>query len=683
MGCPAAGCTGYELDADLDFDTDGDGSADSGDDYWNDGAGWAPIQTGSSTFGATFDGNGRTISSLFINRANIDDVGLFGNAGSASVIRNTGLPSVNVTGSTWVGGLVGYNRAGEITASYATGSVTGTGSNVGGLVGYSNTVGTTTASYWDTEASGQTTSGGGVGQTTSQLQSPTGYTGIYANWNVNIDGADGGDNPWDFGTASQYPTINYVPRAPTMLSALSGDGQVTLTWATAASSLPIMKYQFQVDGSGRGWQDIPGSDADTTSYTVTGLTNGQSYTFRVRAVNSNGNGAEALVSVVPTEPVDYDADDDGLIEVSSLAQLNAIRWDLDGDGSAADTDTAYAAVFPNPGSGMGCPATGCTGYELVADLDFDTDGDGSVDSDDDYWNDFAGWGPVGTQSVPFGATFDGNGHTISSLFINRANTDDVGLFGGTNSTSVIRNTGLRSVNVTGNRWVGGLVGTNNGTITASYASGSVTGTGSNVGGLVGINVSGTTNDSYWDTGASGQITSAGGVARPPASSCHPPATPAFTPTGTWTWTTPTETTISPRAATIPGTSGPVSSIQRCEPISTATARPPSRNSATNDQNRCGPWSPLPYRLDLPVSWGCQAVIASRTSGSTCATGASRATNTARVLITVTPGRRTGPPSRIATLKPRRTVRRGYPLTRPTPSRSARSTAPVTALLQKA
>ena len=57
------------------------------------------------------------------------------------------------------------------------------------------------------------------------------------------------------------------------------------------------------------------------------------------------------------ETVDYDADDDGLIEVSSLAQLNAIRWDLDGDGST--TDTGYAAAFPNAVTGMGCPSAGC------------------------------------------------------------------------------------------------------------------------------------------------------------------------------------------------------------------------------------------------------------------------------------------------------------------------------------
>ncbi len=67
---------------------------------------------------------------------------------------------------------------------------------------------------WDTETSGQSTSAGGVGKTTSELQSPTGYSGIYANWNVDLDGDGTGDDPWDFGTSSEYPVIDYVPSVP-------------------------------------------------------------------------------------------------------------------------------------------------------------------------------------------------------------------------------------------------------------------------------------------------------------------------------------------------------------------------------------------------------------------------------------------------------------------------------------
>ena len=69
---------------------------------------------------------------------------------------------------------------------------------------------------------------------------------------------------------------------------------------------------------------------------------------------------------------DYDGDNDGLIAVASPAQLNAIRWDLDGDGAADDTanQASYAAAFPNAAAGMGCPSNRCTGYELTANLDF-------------------------------------------------------------------------------------------------------------------------------------------------------------------------------------------------------------------------------------------------------------------------------------------------------------------------
>ena len=41
----------------------------------------------------------------------------------------------------------------------------------------------------------------------------------------------------------------------------------------------------------------------------------------------------------------YDTDGDGLIEVSDLMQLNAIRWDLNGDGSPSSNATGYNAAF--------------------------------------------------------------------------------------------------------------------------------------------------------------------------------------------------------------------------------------------------------------------------------------------------------------------------------------------------
>ena len=84
-----------------------------------------------------------------------------------------------------------------------------------------------------------------------------------------------------------------VPAAPTGLTA-AGDGDVVLSWtAPASNGLAISSYEYQqkagADAYGP-WTSIPGSGPSTRSYTVTGLTNGTTYAFRVRAVNGAGPG---------------------------------------------------------------------------------------------------------------------------------------------------------------------------------------------------------------------------------------------------------------------------------------------------------------------------------------------------------------------------------------------------------
>jgi hypothetical protein len=110
------------------------------------------------------------------------------------------------------------------------------------------------------------------------------------------------------------------------------------------------------------------------------------------------------------------------------------------------------------------------------------------------WNAGAGFSPVGTLVAGFSGTFDGLGHTISNLTINRPFTSYVGLFGYGNAISVIRNVGLAGGSVIGDGIVGGLAGRNDGTVSNSYATGTVTGNNA-VGGLVGRNL-GTLSNSY-------------------------------------------------------------------------------------------------------------------------------------------------------------------------------------------
>ena len=191
-----------------------------------------------------------------------------------------------------------------------------------------------------------------------------------------------------------------------------------------------------------------------------------------------GSGIDSTAHAQAT--VDYDVDDDGLIEVATVAQLNAIRWDLNGDGGVdPGRDTVgYSEAFPNAVASplMGC-ATGCTGYELTADLDLWNAGDSST-----------GWEPIGGMSGAFTATFDGGApdFTVSNLFID-SSMQGIGLFGATGGGSVIRNVTLRDVDITGGPFTGALVGRNLGSIIDSSATGVVSGT-EKTGGLAGVSV---------------------------------------------------------------------------------------------------------------------------------------------------------------------------------------------------
>lgn len=99
-------------------------------DSWNEGEGFLPIGS-DFPFTGTYDGNGYSISNLYIFR-DINSIGLFREL--AGIVSNVTLLDADVTGSNQVGALVGRNEGGQVFNSSATGNVTG-GRRVGGLVG--------------------------------------------------------------------------------------------------------------------------------------------------------------------------------------------------------------------------------------------------------------------------------------------------------------------------------------------------------------------------------------------------------------------------------------------------------------------------------------------------------------------------------------------------------------------
>ena len=73
--------------------------------------------------------------------------------------------------------------------------------------------------------------------------------------------------------------------------------------------------------------------------------------------------------------MDYDTDSDGLIEITTLAQLDAIRLDLDGDGRPATRILDYLSAFPlgDVGSDAEMGAAGRMGCAYDDDNDPATD----------------------------------------------------------------------------------------------------------------------------------------------------------------------------------------------------------------------------------------------------------------------------------------------------------------------
>jgi len=142
-------------------------------------------------------------------------------------------------------------------------------------------------------------------------------------------------------------------------------------------------------------------------------------------------------------------------------------------------------------------------YILMNDLDSTTPGYTELASP--TANQGKGWDPIGTSlDNALTGTFDGQGHEIRDLFIDRPDESEVGLFGVVDEVGVVENVGMVNGNVTGYDNTGGLVGKNEGTVSNSPSNSDVTGN-ANVGGLVGYNYKGTVSNSYSTGNVTGSV----------------------------------------------------------------------------------------------------------------------------------------------------------------------------------
>ncbi len=449
----------------------------------------------------------------------------FTHPGTHHTITNSSADEIAVSGDEYVGGLLGYN-AGTVTDSFSVGTVSGL-NVIGGFVGYND--GEITTSYSIGAVTGGFRLGGFAGQNYNNISES------YSNDSVTNTG-----DSWGTGG---FAGFNYTGAAITNCYAtgdVSGhnssggfvgynEGDVYTSYASG--DVEITEFASDAGGFvGMNGGDSVYSSFSTGSVTASfggfdGVFAGRSYPTYGYGIYNSGYVAQGEDPAVGYSDGEYDPlyeeeDESAFYNTEHEVYTDGVYvWDFDEgegvwytDGSHLPTLMAIAAGDPQPSFDSGDGLSEDTAYHISTcqqlqamntDLDayyyLDPEGDildcsitnwEDEDFDPDTWDE-SGFEPIGTLNAPFTGQFDGNRKTIDGLYINRADTDYVGLFGVVQvgegeDTGVVQYVSLTDVYVSGFYRVGGLIGKMfTGTeVVSANVEGSIYGT-NYVGGLVG------------------------------------------------------------------------------------------------------------------------------------------------------------------------------------------------------
>jgi PGF-pre-PGF domain-containing protein len=401
-----------------------------------------PIGNNSNPFTGSLDGQNYTAIGLTIECE--DFAGLFGNTSTDSIIKNVGLVNVNVTGNTYVGGLVGLNK-GNITNAYSNGIVIGNNA-VGGLVGL-NSEGNVTNSYSNGNViSTNAYAGGLVGQNYGCVANS--YSTTEVDGNNYVAGFAGSNS----GIINDSYSTGYITGENGI------GGFVSINSGTIEKS-----YWHKIENSvinGVGNQpDYEGVSGNSTNEMKSqGTYVGWDFTNTWKIHQSVNDGYPYLVSLFDSYEIfeGGDGSSDNPYQISNVIQLQAMTIDL------------YA------------------NYTLINDIDASE----TVD-----WNYNHGFARIGGYGNEFKGSFDGQNYTIFELYMNRPSSAYQSLFG-VIENATISNVVMVNCDITGAQDVGGIVGqAKSSVIINSYSTGNVN-SRNNVGGLVGNSISSTVENSY-------------------------------------------------------------------------------------------------------------------------------------------------------------------------------------------
>lgn len=306
-------------------------------------------------------------------------------------------------------------------------------------------------------------------------------------------------------TACTEATVNYLEN-PVEVTPATGQNLVVIPFTgTSASFAGIM---------------IPGQSGFRT-INVT-LENGKVYTYTHPSGIDLQPGRYTTVNLVLGR--DNIKLDDAGISVSDWENGTAIDGGEANEAYSYDSNTKTITIYSGEGLKVAADVvnSGDTDINIILDNDIDLTG--------------IEWTPIGTESRPYTGTFDGGTYTITGLTVNQTR-ENVGLIGCIGSNGTVKNVKLENVNITGDgyfvggvagtnygtiencsvdgtltnnrHYLGGVVGNNYGSIIGCSSSGTITGTSPNVGGIGGQSVGGTIMACYSVANIKGRSSSGG------------------------------------------------------------------------------------------------------------------------------------------------------------------------------
>lgn len=405
---------------------------------WNNGAGFDPIGDNSNKFTGSFEGNGYTISNLFINRSASDYIGFFASVGTAGEIGNLTLKDILVRGDDHVGGFAGDND-GTFRKCFCTGYVGGD-TYTGGFVGWND-------NNAEITVSGSNCSVSGVG---SSADSIGGFSGM--NEGELVDCYASG---WVIG----YSTIggfSGICQTPGTIDQCYSSGKVTAVansggFLGSSTGGTITNSYWDTETS--GYASSAGGTGRTTMQMMTQSTfSGWDFTLV-----GDGTINEWIMAGYPHLQLENTA------QISNAAELQLMSVNTSRD------------------------------YSILNDITATSTSD---------WNGGDGFLPVGPSTNHFNGNFDGNGFTITGLYIDRTPSDYIGLFGYVDYNSIVKDIGLIDLYVSGDSAVGGLIGYSRGNISNCFVQGEIhSGGAEDAGGLIGKQSGGWINN----CSASGEV----------------------------------------------------------------------------------------------------------------------------------------------------------------------------------